>query len=211
MSTRMLFSFLTIPLLLTLSACEVAADGTLQATTPAEMSSPTFEAISGLKPKWIKSLGNNCYKERFVQPPKGKNKNTRFRYLLAGPWAPYVDMNSLVLALNNKDIDYTLNAFDNEIHFTNPGKSKAVVDIEFCLAQTPPPDLGGGTSGGGSTTGSTGDGGTTTGGTTGDGGTTTGGTTGDDGSGGGDGAVDPGVTPVVGDEVPCPPGVCIAD
>ncbi len=62
------------------------------------------------------------------------------RYLLEGPWADYVDYDTLALKLNERDIDYHMEAGSTELHFTNPGKSRAVIDVTYCLLPSAPVD-----------------------------------------------------------------------
>jgi hypothetical protein len=84
----------------------------------------------------LKNLGDNCFRERIVQPPRGKKGEREVpNYFLEGPWAEYLDFETLSLKLNEKDIDYTVEAGDTQIHFSNPGKSRAVIDISYCLIE----------------------------------------------------------------------------
>jgi len=122
-----------------------------------------------------------CLSQRFVVPPKGKDKKApKFRF--AQKYKDLVDPMSLAVALNERDIDCSFDHETGEIRFTNPGKSRAVIDVSYCV-YFPGEGEGGGddgnTTGGddGNTTG--GDDGSTTGGN--DGGTTSGDDGGDNG------------------------------
>jgi len=54
-------------------------------------------------------------------------------YFLEGPWAPYLDLETLRMQLNQKDINFAVDTENGELVFSNPGHSRAVIDISYCL------------------------------------------------------------------------------
>jgi hypothetical protein len=138
-----------------------------------------------------------------VPPPNKPHRSIGYRFIVKPEWAGKVDWSTLGLQLDQRNFDFTATIDGREVRFTNPGKSRAVIDISYCTIPHDPNGSGSGGSSGGDT-GSTGSdsgstGGTTSGGDTGStGGTTTGGDTGstggtttggDTGSGSGTGTV----------------------
>lgn len=156
-----------------LSACEtsqIAADlveGDLKDQGPGDY--PLFIAPEGKNLVETNSETGqvvNCFKERFVHPPNKKNRSIGYRFVVKAEWAGKVDWQSLSLNLDQADFDFTTNIDGREVRFTNPGKSRAVIDVEYCTIPHDPQDpsdsgTGGDTSTGGdgsSTGGSTGTG-----------------------------------------------------
>lgn len=128
----------------------MACNGSENTDVP-ELEDSTMEKTSGAEAKWIKETGQNCFTQRFVQPPRNPKSKKRTQFLVNGPWAQYLDLDTLEIELNKKDIDYVVEVENHELRFTNPGKSRAVIDFSYCLTQSPPDDDGdgnGGSSGG---------------------------------------------------------------
>jgi hypothetical protein len=127
-----------------LAACE-PGQGVASGSSSISDGTSTFAIANDddvLKAKWVKDIGDGCFTQRFVQPPKKGNKNkSRPRYLLSGPWAELVDLDSLELQLNEKNVNFSVDLDSGELIFSNPGHSKAVIDVTFCLVDDP--DVGG--------------------------------------------------------------------
>ncbi len=85
--------------------------------------------------------GENCFKERIVQSPrqdgehlKGNERKRKVpKYLMTGPWADQLDFDTLAIELNQKDIDWEVDLEDGHLSFSNPGNSRAVIDVFYCL------------------------------------------------------------------------------
>lgn len=88
-----------------------------------------------------------CYQERFVVPPRGKDKKApKFRF--AEKYKDYVDPDSLGLALNERDVAFSFDTETGRFEFSNPGKSRAVIDVFYCLYLPNNDDGGDGDTGG---------------------------------------------------------------
>lgn len=79
---------------------------------------------------------SQCYRERIVQAPRGNPKKGNRKvpeYFLTGAWADIVDFDTLEMELNNQDIDWSVETETGKVVFSNPGKSRAVIDFFCCL------------------------------------------------------------------------------
>jgi hypothetical protein len=97
-----------------------------------------------VKSQKFKTLDPHCFNERFIQPPraakakgKGQVHDDLPRYFLQGPWAEWLDYETLRIEFNKKDIDFSVSVDTQELVFSNPGKSRAVIDVHYCLQTIP--------------------------------------------------------------------------
>jgi|GEM_PF-2615501 len=118
-----------------LSACEVAPTA---GRSEGASSGSVFWSLAK------KNDDSNCFTERLVQPPRGAHraKNGGSRpvpsYFFEGPWAEYLELETLSVKLNERDINHSVDLDSGELRFTNPGKSRAVIDVTYCLSDAFP-------------------------------------------------------------------------
>jgi hypothetical protein len=74
----------------------------------------------------------HCLEERFIVPPRGKDKKAP-KFKFAEKYKDLVDPQSLGVALNERDINFSFESDSGSIQFTNPGKSRAVIDVSYCI------------------------------------------------------------------------------